>query len=162
MSNFQYGASHYPSAMNVHSNHASSTHHHGRSRRGPRISSSQNSNKQFRATRSPKETPEVPISNACRRDFEAAKSFDLEDDELFCPFDLLTEDDVNHEGRAEEAEHHKQDQLKKQKEGKRHWKDELASDSESIIKAERGEIDASQDTIKKLQDETAKMMQQKK
>ncbi|KAK5069030.1 hypothetical protein LTR16_009725, partial [Cryomyces antarcticus] len=93
MSNFQYGASHYPSAINVHSNHASSTHHHGRSRRGPRISSSQNSNKQFRATRSPKETPEVPISNACRRDFEAAKSFELEDDELFCPFDLLTEDD---------------------------------------------------------------------
>ncbi|TKA49977.1 hypothetical protein B0A49_12860 [Cryomyces minteri] len=69
---------------------------------------------------------------------------------------------LNHEGRAEEAEHHKQDQLKKQKEGKGHWKDELASDSESIIKADRGEIDASEDTIKKLQDETAKMMQQKK
>jgi len=40
---------------------------------------------------------------------------------------------TDHEGRAEEAEFHKQDQLQKQKEGKGHWKDELASDSESIV-----------------------------
>lgn len=32
---------------------------------------------------------------AFKRDFEAARSFDLEDDELFCPFHLLTEDDVS-------------------------------------------------------------------
>jgi len=37
------------------------------------------------------------------------------------------------EGRAEQAEAHKQDQLQKQREGKGHWKDELASDSESIV-----------------------------
>lgn len=37
------------------------------------------------------------------------------------------------EGRAQEAEHHKQDQLQKQREGKGHWKEELASDSESIV-----------------------------
>ena len=40
---------------------------------------------------------------------------------------------VDNENRSEEAEYHKQDQLKKQKEGKGHWKDELASDSESIV-----------------------------
>jgi len=40
---------------------------------------------------------------------------------------------ADNEDRAEEAEHHKQDQLQKQKEGKGHWKDELASDSESIV-----------------------------
>ncbi|KAK4962307.1 hypothetical protein LTR28_004564 [Elasticomyces elasticus] len=121
---------------------------------------------------------------------------------------------LGQEGRAEEAEHHKQDQLQKQKEGKGQWKDELASDSESIVrltrapsppryspsiflamafntavstespgiwygeyplqraltedflvreqvKADRGEIDASEDTIKKLQEETAKLAQKK-
>jgi hypothetical protein len=30
-----------------------------------------------------------------RREFEAARSFDIEDDEMFCPFHLLTEDDVS-------------------------------------------------------------------
>jgi hypothetical protein len=40
---------------------------------------------------------------------------------------------LDHEGRAEDVEHHKQDLLKKQKEGKGHWKDELASNSESIV-----------------------------
>lgn len=29
------------------------------------------------------------------RDFEAAKGFEFEDDEVFCPFHLLTEDDVS-------------------------------------------------------------------
>ncbi|KAF2401470.1 hypothetical protein EJ06DRAFT_556033 [Trichodelitschia bisporula] len=29
-----------------------------------------------------------------RREFEAARSFELEDDETFCPFHLLTEDDL--------------------------------------------------------------------
>jgi len=42
-------------------------------------------------------------------------------------------DTIDQEGRADEAEHHKQDQLKKQKEGKGHWVDELASDSESAV-----------------------------
>jgi hypothetical protein len=32
---------------------------------------------------------------AFKRDFEAARSFDIEDDEMFCPFHLLTEDDVS-------------------------------------------------------------------
>ena len=34
-------------------------------------------------------------------------------------------------------EHHKQDSLKKQKEGAAHWKPELASDSEEAVKADR-------------------------
>jgi hypothetical protein len=37
------------------------------------------------------------------------------------------------EGRADEVEELKQDQAKKQKEGKGHWEDGLASDSESIV-----------------------------
>ena len=38
------------------------------------------------------------------------------------------------EGRAEEIQAEKEDSLKKHKEGKGHWKDELASDSESIVR----------------------------
>jgi len=73
-------------------------------------------------------------------------------------------EDALHEdaqGRSDEVEHHKQDQLQKQKEGKGHWKDELASNSESIIKADRGEVEASDETIKKLQDESAKAASKK-
>jgi hypothetical protein len=29
-----------------------------------------------------------------RREFDAARSFDFEDDDLFCPFNLLTDDDL--------------------------------------------------------------------
>lgn len=59
------------------------------------------------------------------------------------------------EGRAEEVEKHKQEQLRAQKEGKGQWKDELASDSESIIKADRDSVDAKK-SINELQHETAK------
>ncbi|KAK8250494.1 hypothetical protein HDK77DRAFT_425331 [Phyllosticta capitalensis] len=72
------------------------------------------------------------------------------------------ESTLNQEGRAEEAEAHKQDQLRKQKQGKGHWKDELASDSESAVKADRGEVDASSDTIQKLQKEGEKLASKKK
>jgi hypothetical protein len=41
---------------------------------------------------------------------------------------------ADNENRRQEVEHHKQDQLQKQKEGKGHWKDELASNSESIVR----------------------------
>ena len=37
------------------------------------------------------------------------------------------------EDRAEEVERAKHEQLREQKEGKGQWKDELASDSESIV-----------------------------
>ncbi|PSN73083.1 hypothetical protein BS50DRAFT_629159 [Corynespora cassiicola Philippines] len=63
---------------------------------------------------------------------------------------------LHHEGRAEEVESEKQDLLRKQKDGKGHWKEELASDSESVVKADRGEVEASEETIKKLQKEAEK------
>jgi len=40
---------------------------------------------------------------------------------------------ADQEGRADEAEHHKQEQLQKQKQGKGEWREELSSDSESIV-----------------------------
>ncbi|KAF1984781.1 hypothetical protein K402DRAFT_395475 [Aulographum hederae CBS 113979] len=67
------------------------------------------------------------------------------------------EDALHTEGRAEEIEAEKHDQLQKQKEGKGHWKDSLASNSESMIKADRGEVEASDDTIKELQKEGEKL-----
>lgn len=88
---FNYGGQHHPQHLNAHSHN----HHGGRSRRAPRISSQQN-NKQFRQVRTPKEfNVEPPTMIAFKRDFEAARSFDIEDDEMFCPFHLLTEDDVS-------------------------------------------------------------------
>ncbi|KAI6248730.1 hypothetical protein HI914_02702 [Erysiphe necator] len=55
-------------------------------------------------------------------------------------------------GQASEYEIHKQDALKKQKEGKGHWKAELASDSEEAIAAERTQQDES---LHELQKRTA-------
>jgi hypothetical protein len=87
---FSYGQQHH-----AHINAHPHNHHGGRSRRAPRISAAHN-HKQFRQVRTPKEfVVEPPTLLAFRRDFEAARSFDLEDDELFCPFHLLTEDDVS-------------------------------------------------------------------
>lgn len=86
---FSYGTQHHASHMNPHSHN----HHGGRSRRAPRMSAA-HQQKQFRQVRTPKEFVEPPTLIAFRRDFEAARSFDLEDDENFCPFHLLTEDDL--------------------------------------------------------------------
>ena len=41
---------------------------------------------------------------------------------------------VDHTDRHAEIDHHKDDQLRKQKEGKGHWKGELASNSESAVR----------------------------
>ncbi|KAI8958422.1 hypothetical protein F5Y11DRAFT_40526 [Daldinia sp. FL1419] len=70
-----------------------SHHHGGRNRRAPRLSVSQNSQKQFRGVRSMKELSESVSVNAFRSQFEASRSFDLEDDMEFCP-KLLTETDL--------------------------------------------------------------------
>ena len=40
---------------------------------------------------------------------------------------------TDNDDQAESNERHKQDQLKKQKEGKGHWKPELASNSEEAV-----------------------------
>jgi hypothetical protein len=58
--------------------------------------SAQQNHRQIRQVRTPKEfNVEPPTMLAFKRDFEAARSFDIEDDEMFCPFHLLTEDDVS-------------------------------------------------------------------
>ncbi|MCJ1437103.1 hypothetical protein MMC27_006488 [Xylographa pallens] len=59
----------------------------------------------------------------------------------------------------EEIDHHKNDQLQKQKDGKGHWKGELASQSEAALKADREEVEASDETISKLQKETEQYAQ---
>jgi hypothetical protein len=69
-------------------------HHGGRNRRAPRVSVSQNSQKQFRGVKSMRElSVEAPHVTAFRSQFEASRSFDLEDDMEFCP-KLLTENDL--------------------------------------------------------------------
>jgi len=91
MASYQYPPSHFAQ------NSASSQQHnghHGRSRRGPRIAS-QNAHRQpFKPQRSPKSTPEIPAHSDYLRYLEAAKGFEFDDDEIFCPFNLLTEDDL--------------------------------------------------------------------
>ncbi|KAI1366325.1 hypothetical protein F5Y08DRAFT_135886 [Xylaria arbuscula] len=69
-------------------------HHGGRNRRAPRVSVPQSSQKQFRGAKSMRElTVETPSVSAFRSQFEASRSFDLEDDMEFCP-KLLTESDL--------------------------------------------------------------------
>lgn len=73
----------------------SHNHHGGRNRRAPRVSMSQNPQKQFRGVKSMRElSVENPSVIAFRSQFEASRSFDLEDDMEFCP-KLLTENDVS-------------------------------------------------------------------
>ncbi|KAF2217121.1 hypothetical protein CERZMDRAFT_104562 [Cercospora zeae-maydis SCOH1-5] len=60
------------------------------------------------------------------------------------------------EARKAEIEHHKQAQLKEQKEGKNEWREAIASESESIAKADRGELKADKASIKELQEESVK------
>lgn len=97
MSSYYFNASQQSSTTYPHSflqsTHSSHNHHGGRPRRTPRYSSSQS--KQFKSMRNPKETAELAQAANFRKDFEAARSFDIEDDELFCPWHLLTEDDVS-------------------------------------------------------------------
>jgi Domain of unknown function (DUF4452) len=67
-------------------------HHHGRSRRAPRLSASQNLNRQYRARPMKDLNTEAPNVTAFRVRFEAGRSFDLDDDLEFCP-NLLTDDE---------------------------------------------------------------------
>lgn len=79
---YQYTAHHQP--------HTQQT----RSRRAPRLASSQNSQKQFRGVKNFKELPDTTSITKYREKFEAGRSFDLDDDMEFCPT-LLTQDDVS-------------------------------------------------------------------
>ncbi|OAL50478.1 hypothetical protein IQ07DRAFT_643739 [Pyrenochaeta sp. DS3sAY3a] len=68
------------------------------------------------------------------------------------------ESTLHSENRAQDVEAKKAEQLRKQKEGKGHWEESLASDSESIIKADRAETGTNtQEQIKKLQEEAKKV-----
>lgn len=71
---------------------------------------------------------------------------------------LLKEDDRHVENQAEHNERHKQDQLQKQKEGKGHWKPELASNSEEAVAADRH---SGNESIEELQKKTADHAQKK-
>lgn len=77
---------------NAHQHPAATQNHAGRSRRAPRLSTSQNSQKQFRGVRSMKELTDTASITTFRQKFEAGRSFDLDDDMEFCPA-LLTQDD---------------------------------------------------------------------
>lgn len=99
MSTFFYGGhgqQHLQHQTQNHHSLAQSHNHHNSRRRAPRLSASQNSQRQFRGAKAMKESNiEPPNITAFRARFEAGRSFDLEDDELYCP-NLLTFDEVNH------------------------------------------------------------------
>ncbi|RFU31386.1 hypothetical protein B7463_g4946, partial [Scytalidium lignicola] len=71
----------------------------------------------------------------------------------------LKESDRDTNDKAIDYDKHKQDLLKKQKEGKGHWKSELGSNSEEAVKADRSHVGGkdghSQEAIKELQNRTA-------
>ncbi|KAI1320755.1 hypothetical protein F5Y16DRAFT_77770 [Xylariaceae sp. FL0255] len=89
--NFNHHSHHQPTAAAPGA--VSHSHHGGRNRRAPRLSVSQNPQKQFRGVKSMKELSESASVVAFRSQFEASRSFDLEDDMEFCP-KLLTESDM--------------------------------------------------------------------
>lgn len=88
MASYGYGAPHHYPNVSSHPHN-----NHGRGRRHPRVQS-QNAHRQMKAQRSPKEVVETPTYSEYIHRLEAAKSFEFDDDEVFCPFHLLTEDDV--------------------------------------------------------------------
>ncbi|KAI9757943.1 MAG: hypothetical protein M1815_005577 [Lichina confinis] len=69
--------------------------------------------------------------------------------------------DMDKEDVKEEIEHHKQDQLNKTLDGKNHWTEELASESESIVKADRTEGNSTADDISQLQKHTTEKLNSK-
>lgn len=93
--NFYYGGAQHPGHSSLHSTHP---HHAGRSRRSTRTTGYHHRNEQ-KQMRQQQLTKKAAIESAMeqnfRKEFEAARSFDLDDDEQFCPFHLLTEDDVS-------------------------------------------------------------------
>ncbi|OJJ51165.1 hypothetical protein ASPZODRAFT_12004 [Penicilliopsis zonata CBS 506.65] len=66
----------------------------------------------------------------------------------------LNENDTNRDNLGTYYEAEKQDQLKSTYQGKAKWKQELASSSESSVKADRGEIDNADSDFSKMQAKT--------
>ncbi len=97
MSSFFYGGHQQQQQLHQQQQHhphnvAASHSHHGRTRRAPRLSASQNPNRQYRARPLKDVNIEAPNVTAFRVRFEAGRSFDLDDDLEFCP-NLLTDDE---------------------------------------------------------------------
>ncbi|KAF2861712.1 hypothetical protein K470DRAFT_214440 [Piedraia hortae CBS 480.64] len=61
------------------------------------------------------------------------------------------ESELHNENRANEADKHKHDQLEKAKSGKNNWSEKLASDSEESVKADRGDMNGSGESVADLQ-----------
>jgi hypothetical protein len=72
----------------------------------------------------------------------------------------IPDEDVD--SRIREIDTAKEDLLARAKRGDGHWKEELASQSESMVKAERSEIETNDETIRKLQEETKRVTLLKK
>jgi len=70
----------------------------------------------------------------------------------------LKESDRHNPDQAETNDRHKQDTLQKQKDGKGHWKPELASDSEEAVAADR---QSKNDSIEEMQKKTAEHVEKK-
>ncbi|PYI06756.1 hypothetical protein BO78DRAFT_314731 [Aspergillus sclerotiicarbonarius CBS 121057] len=66
----------------------------------------------------------------------------------------LKESDHNREDLASIYEAEKHDQLKNTKEGRGKWKQEIASDSEASVKADRGEVDSDDKSFGAMQERT--------
>jgi len=63
-----------------------------------------------------------------------------------------------HENDPQKLDDHKKEALAEQKKGQGQWREELASDAEAFIKAERQEIKATDESIKRLQNETNELL----
>ncbi|GLB07315.1 hypothetical protein AtubIFM57258_002645 [Aspergillus tubingensis] len=66
----------------------------------------------------------------------------------------LKESDHNRDDLANIYEAEKHDQVKSSKEGKAKWKQEIASDSEASVKADRGEVDSDDNNFGAMQERT--------
>ncbi|KAF7715265.1 Uncharacterized protein PECH_002115 [Penicillium ucsense] len=76
-------------------------------------------------------------------------------------FSLKESDKTDRDNLSEHYEAKKEQQLKDQKAGKAAWDSEIASNSEEQVKADRGELDASEKSFQDLQQKTKSMPQQK-
>ncbi|OKL57440.1 hypothetical protein UA08_07184 [Talaromyces atroroseus] len=68
----------------------------------------------------------------------------------------LKESDKDRDNLNVEYDSHKQENLKNIKAGKAYWREELASESEAGVKADRGEASITENDIKGLKEEAVK------
>ncbi|PLB51096.1 hypothetical protein P170DRAFT_474644 [Aspergillus steynii IBT 23096] len=73
----------------------------------------------------------------------------------------LKESDHNRDELHNIYEQEKEDTVKSSKEGKAKWKQELASNSEASVKADRGDLDGEEPDLKDLQNKTKHLPHEK-